>query len=171
MKRFFLILLFLFSFPLLLFANSPFDRLQNSDPLLTPIKLRVLTSKSVVVPGEEFKFHISIFVEEGWHIYSLAPLTGNELLATEILMDENAFMEKNSWKEPKPVFSQDGAVGKTVKGHRGNVEFSRSYKVPLHMVAERYPINGKLVFRACDNQICNLPQEILFHTTIQVKSK
>ncbi len=154
-----------------MFAISPFDRLQNSDPLITPIKISVLTNKSVVLQGEEFKFHISIIIEEGWHIYSLSPLAGNELLATQILMGENGFREKDAWKEPKPVFIQDGAVGKMVKGHKGNVEFSRNYLVPVEVAIKTHSIDGKLIFRACDNQICTLPQEVLFHTTIQVKNK
>lgn len=171
MKRAFIILFFLFSFPLSLYATSPFDRLQNSDSLLTPIKVTVLTNKSAVSPGEDFKFHMSIIVEEGWHIYSLFPLTGNELLATQILMDENLFQGKNAWREPQPVLIKDGAVGKMVKGHKGNIEFSRTYLVPAEFTDGIYSIDGKLVFRACDNQICTLPQEFPFHTTIQVSSK
>ncbi len=114
---------------------------------------------------------MSIIVEEGWHIYSLFPLTGNETLATQILMDKNSFLEKGFWKEPKPVLIQDGAVGKMVKGHKGNIEFSKTYLVPLDAVTDSHSIDGRLVFRACDNQTCTLPQEFPFHTTIKVNSR
>ena len=168
MKRVLIILIFIFLFPLVLFSNPPFDRLQ---PALPQIKINVLTSKSMVFPGEEFKFYMSVLIEEGWHIYSLLPLKGSELLATKILIDKNVFQEKEGWREPESVLIQDGAVGKMVKGHKGNVEFSRTYIVPVDVDIGKYPLNGRLVYRACDNQTCTLPQEFLFNTVLQVSSK
>jgi hypothetical protein len=168
MKRVLIILIFIFLFPLVLFANPPFDHLQ---PALPQIKINVLTSKSMVFPGEEFKFYMSVLIEEGWHIYSLLPLKGSELLATKILIDENVFQEKEGWREPESVLIQDGAVGKMVKGHKGNVEFSKTYIVPVEVDAGTYPLNGRLVYRACDNQVCTLPQEFSFNSVLRVSRK
>jgi DsbC/DsbD-like thiol-disulfide interchange protein len=168
MKRVLIILIFIFLFPSVLFAIPPFDRSQAALP---QIKINVLTSKSVVFPGEEFKFYMSILIEEGWHIYSLSPLRGNELLATQILIDENAFQEQEGWREPEFVLIRDEAIGEMVKGHKGNVEFSRTYNVPIDIEAGEYPIKGKLIYRACDNQICTLPQEFPFNTALQVSRK
>ena len=125
----------------------------------------------MVFPGEEFKFHLSIIVKTGWHIYSLSPLAGNEFLATQISLDKNIFWAKGIWEEPKPVLIQDEAVGRMVNGHKGNVEFSRTYLVPAEVEADKHSINGKLIFRACDNNICTLPQEIPFHASILVANK
>jgi DsbC/DsbD-like thiol-disulfide interchange protein len=171
MKRVFIILLILFSSSRLLFAKSPFDQLENSNPLDSPIKVSALTNKSLVFPGEEFKFHLSIIVKTGWHIYSLSPLEGNEFLRTQIFIDENVFRKKGAWKESKPVLIQDGAVGRIVNGHKGNVEFSRTYLVPAEVEVDKHSINGKLIFRACDNHICTLPQELPFHASILVTNK
>ena len=171
MKRVFIILLILFLSSRPIFAKSPFDQLENSNPLYPPIKVSALTNKSLVFPGEEFKFHLSIIVKTGWHIYSLSPLAGNEFLATQIFIDENVFRAKGVWKEPKPVLIQDGAVGRIVNGHKGNVEFSRTYLVPAEVEVDKHSINGKLIFRACDNHICTLPQELPFHASILVANK
>ena len=171
MKRVFIILLILFSSSRPVFAKSPFDQLENPNPLYPPIKVSALTNKPLVFPGEEFIFHLSIIVKTGWHIYSLSPLAGNEFLATQIFIDENVFREKGVWKEPKPVLIQDEAVGRIVNGHKGNVEFSRTYLVPPKIKVDKYSISGKLIFRACDNHICTLPQELPFHTGIPVTSK
>jgi len=168
MKRVLIVLVLIFLFPLALFANPPFDRSQASLP---QIKINALTSKSVVFPGEDFKFYMSVLIEEGWHIYSLLPLKGSELLATQILIDGNVFQEQEDWQEPESVLIQDGAVGKMVKGHKGNVEFSRTYNVPDNIETDKYSIKGRLVYRACDNQICTLPQEFPFNTTLQVSRK
>ena len=171
MKRVFIILFIIFSSSLHLFAKSPFDQLENSNPLYTPIKISALTNKSVVFPGDEFKFYLSIIVKTGWHIYSLSPLEGNEFLRTQIFIDENVFRKKGAWKESKPVLIQDGAVGRIVNGHKGNVEFSRTFLVPPKVEVDKYTIHGKLIFRACDNQICTLPQELPFQTGIRVTNK
>ena len=171
MKRIFIILLFLFLSSLPIFAESPFDQLKKSNPLHSPIKVSALTNKSMVFPGEEFKFHLSIIVKTGWHIYSLSPLAGNEFLATQISLDENIFQAKGAWKEPKPVLIQDEAVGRIVNGHKGNVEFSRIFLVPPKVEIDKYSMHGKLLFRACDNQICTLPQELPFQASILVNNK
>ena len=171
MKRVFIILLILFSSSLPGLAKPPFDKLKDPNPLYPPIKVSALTNKSLVIPGEEFIFHLSVIVKTGWHIYSLSPLAGNEFLATQIVIDENVFREKSVWKEPKPVLIQDEAVGRIVNGHKGNVEFSITYLVPPKVRVDKHSISGKLIFRACDNQICTLPQELPFHTDILVTKK
>jgi hypothetical protein len=171
MKRVFIILFIIFSSSFPLFAKSPFDQLENSNPLYTPIKISALTNKSVVFPGDEFKFYLSIIVKTSWHIYSLSPLEGNEFLKTQIFIDENVFRKKGAWKESKSVLIQDGAVGRMVNGHKGNVEFSRTYLVPAEVEVDKHSINGKLIFRACDNHICTLPQELPFHASILVANK
>jgi DsbC/DsbD-like thiol-disulfide interchange protein len=168
MKRVLILLISIFLFPYALFATPLFN---HSQAVLPQIKINVLTNKSVVFPGEKFKFFMSVLIEEGWHIYSLLPLKGSELLATQILMDENAFQEQENWQEPEPVLIQDEAVGKMVKGHKGNVEFSKIFKVPVDIKTGNYLIKGRLVYRACDNQICTLPQEFPFNSSLQITHK
>ena len=171
MKRVFIILLILFSSSLPIFAKPPFDKLKDPNPSFPAIKVSALTNKSLVIPGEEFIFYLSVIVKTGWHIYSLSPLAGNEFLATQIFIDENVFREMSVWKEPKPVLIQDGAVGRIVNGHKGNVEFSRTFLVSPKVEVDKYSIHGKLIFRACDNKICTLPQELPFQTGILVTNQ
>ena len=169
MKRIFIILFVFIFFPSYLFAKSPFDYKKNHDPVIPRIKIKVLTSKTVILTGEEFKFYISVILNEGWHIYSLSPFAGNKMLETKIFMAKNVFKGQDSWKEPKPVLIRDGAVGKIVKGHKGNIEFSRTYFVPNNLDDNKYPLKGKLVVRTCNNKICGLPKEFPFSSFVQVK--
>ena len=168
MKRVLILLIFIFLFPHALFATPLFNR---SQAVLPQIKINVLTNKSMVFPGEKFKFFMSVLIEEGWHIYSLLPLKGSELLATRILFDENVFQEQEIWQESEPVLIQDEAVGKMVKGHQRNVEFSKTFNVPIDIEAGNYLIKGRLVYRACDNHICTLPQKFPFDTSLQITHK
>jgi len=170
MKRIFLILFFLFLFPFPVIAESPFGSLKRSDLFLPSIKINVLTNKTFVSQGEKFKFHLSVLIEKGWHIYSLKPFQGSKSLTTQILMDKNNFQEQGDWKGPDPILIKDQALGKMVKGYKGHIEFSKTYQVPINAVPQVYSLGGNLVFRACDNQICTIPRKFPFHTKIQVSA-
>jgi len=166
MKRIFLILLLLFTFSFPVFSESPFGGLKNPDIL--PIKVSVLVDKALVSQREKFKLHLSVLVEEGWHIYSLQPFQGSEPLATQILMEKNNFQSQGDWKGTDPVLIKDGALGKIVKGYKGHIEFSKTYLVPINIAPQAYSLAGKIVFRACNNQICTLPRKFPFQKQITV---
>ena len=170
MKRNFLILIFLFSFPFPVFSESPFGSIKRSDLFVSPIAISVLTNKTFVYQGKEFIFHLSVLIKEGWHIYSLKPFQESEGLTTQILMDKNNFQQQSDWKGPTAVLIKDGALGKIVKGHKGQIEFSKTYFVPLNLPPQVYSLGGNLVFRACNNQICTLPRKFAFKTEIEVSA-
>ena len=167
MKRFFLILFFLFLFSFPIFAGSPFSSLKT--PVAFPIRVSLLIDKTPVYKREKFKLHLSILVEEGWHIYSLQPLQGSDSLATQILMDKNSFHSQSDWKGPDPVLIKDGALGKIVKGYKGHIEFSKTYLVPDNIGTQVHSVAGNIIFRACNNRICTLPRKLPFRKKISVK--
>ena len=168
MKRIFLILFFLFLFPFPVIAESPFVNLKGSNLFLPPIKLKVLANRAIVSQGQEFKLHLSILIKEGWHIYALKPLHGSESLTTQILMDQNNFLEQGGWIGPDPILINDGALGKLVKGYKGHIELSKTYLVPVSLTPHVHSLSGNILFRACDNQTCTLPRKFPFHTKIEV---
>jgi len=75
-----------------------------------------------VYPGDRFKLYLSVQIEEDWHIYSLQPLDGNELLATQIILDDNVFESAGDWQESSPSLIQDDAQAKLVKAHTNIAE-------------------------------------------------
>ena len=158
----------MFLSPFSVIAESPFGSLKRSDLFLPSIKINVLTNKNFVSQGEKFKFHLSILIDKGWHIYSLRPFQGSESLVTQILMDKNNFQDQSDWEGPDPVLIEDGALEKIVKGYRGHIEFSKTYLVPISVTPHMHSLSGNIVFRACDNQTCTLPRKFPFHTKIKV---
>ncbi|MBT3921230.1 MAG: hypothetical protein HOF21_01520 [Nitrospina sp.] len=155
--------------PIHLFAESgPFSTPVPSSP---GIKLSTLTDPDPVFPGERFQLFLSIQIEEGWHIYSLQPMDGNELLATRILIEDNVFQSVEYWKESSTHLIQDDAQAKMVKGHIAHAEFQNFFDVPELIKPGSYSINGKLLYRACDNNLCTLPQSLPFITRLQVGAK
>ena len=63
----------------------------------------------IAYPGDYFKLYLSVQIEEGWHIYSLQPMDGNELLATQIMLDDNSFESQKRWQESSIHLIQDEA--------------------------------------------------------------
>jgi hypothetical protein len=152
--------------PIHSFADSiPFSSPFPSGPGL---KLSALADRELVYLGDRFKLFLSVQVEEGWHIYSLQPLDGNEMLATQINIDENIFVGEGKWEESTTTLIQDDAQAKMVKGHTFNAEFKKYFYVPESADPGSYSIKGELVYRACDNKLCTLPQSLPFVSFIQV---
>lgn len=127
-----------------------------------------MTDRDPVYPGDSFKLYLSVQIEEGWHIYSLQPMDGNELLATQIMLEDDIFESQKNWQESPTRLIQDDAQEKLVKGHVNTAEFSNSLSVPQNFKSGDYPINGELLFKACDNSLCTLPQSLPFSSHIHV---
>ena len=122
-------------------------------------------------PGDRFKLYMSVQIKEGWHIYSLQPMDGNELLATQIVTYDNIFESQKYWQESRTRLIQDDAQQKLVKGHVTNAEFYNSFRVPENTRSGTYSIKGKLLYQACDNKICTLPVSLPFYSQIRVGTK
>ena len=144
-------------------------------PLSTPglpsgprIKLDTMAGRDPVYPGDGFKLYLSVQIEEGWHIYSLQPLDGNELLATQIFLEDNVFESSGDWQESSPSLIQDDAQAKRIKAHTHIAEFHKNFHIPENFNPGSYRINGKLHYRACDNKLCTLPQNLPFVSRIHV---
>jgi DsbC/DsbD-like thiol-disulfide interchange protein len=153
--------------PVLAFAeSSPF-----SSPSVSSgpgIKLNMLVDRNTAYPGDRFKLYMSVQIEEGWHIYSLQPMHGNELLATKIMMGDNIFEGQKHWQESPTRLIQDDAQQKLVKGHVTTAEFHNSFRVPENTRSGNYSIKGKLLYQACDNNLCTFPESLPFDSQVRV---
>jgi len=127
-----------------------------------------MTDRDPIIPGNRFALYLSVKIQEGWHIYSLEPLHGNELLATKIILEENFLEKGGNWKESSISFIQDGAQEKLVKAHINIAEFHQEFSVPKNFAPGPYSLSGKFLYRACDNKLCTLPQTLPFITRFQV---
>ena len=135
------------------------------------IKLNMIMDRNPAYPGDRFKLYMSVKIKEGWHIYSLQPMDENKLLATQIMIDDNIFGGQTHWQESPTLLIQDDAQEKLVKGHVTNAEFHNSFRVPENTKSGNYSIKGKLLYRACDNNLCTLPQSLPFDIQIRVGAK
>jgi DsbC/DsbD-like thiol-disulfide interchange protein len=145
---------------------SPFPTSQSS--FSPKINIDSLIDRNPVYSGDSFRLYLSVQIEEGWHIYSLHPLDGNERLATRIILEENIFESAGRWQESPVSLIQDDAQDKMVKGHTITAEFHKNFNVPQNSKPGKHFLTGKLLYQACDNNLCALPQSLPFTRQIQV---
>ena len=165
----FFLFVFIF-FPMSTVKAIPFCQEFKND-LGSPghLKLVAIIDPESINPGDRFVLHVKIEVTEGWHIYSLDSKGGEEeSLATKITLSSDSFIPQGSWAEPTPTIGWDGALEKVVKKHNQTVEFRRWYRVAESLALGSHRINGSIMFRACNNKICNLPSEVSFKAEIKV---
>ena len=150
-------------------AISTFQEFKNDLSSSDPLKLIAIVDPESINPAGQFILHVKIEMSEGWHIYSLyAKEDEEESLATEITLNSGSFVPQDSWEEPTPIIRWDGALERVVKTHAQTVEFRRWYRITKSLAPGSHIIKGSIVFRACNNKICNLPSEISFKTKIKV---
>jgi DsbC/DsbD-like thiol-disulfide interchange protein len=162
------VLLFILAIvPVSVFAE-PFPFPTSNIPSGPSVKLNIMIDRDWARSGDRFKLYISVQIEEGWHIYSLQPMDGNELLATQIMLKDNSFESQMHWQESPTGLIQDNAQEKLVKGHVKTAEFYNSFRVPKNIRPGNHSIKGKLLYKACNNRLCTLPQSIFFASQIYV---
>ena len=156
--------------PTSVFAE-PFSFPSSELPVGPRVKLSALVDRDFAYPGDHFKLYLSVQIEEGWHIYSLQPMQGNELLATRIKLEDNFFASKKHWHESPTHLIRDDAQQKMVKGHINTAEFNKSFRVPQGFDPGNYLIKGVLVYKACDNTLCTLPKSLPFSSRVQIRKR
>ncbi len=149
-------------------AFPSFEEFSRSRDKVSPVEVTALADPVSVKPGQPFDLHLLVKLSEGWHIYALEEQSEGESLATQIRFEENIFRATGEWVEPKPTIALDGALDKVVKVHTDSVRFRRNLIVPNDLSPGAYTISGRIEYRACDNKICSLPQNIDFQTRFQV---
>jgi hypothetical protein len=156
--------------PVFLYAEpSPFSSPRvSSGP---GIKLNIIMDRDPAYPSGRFKLYMSVQIKEGWHIYSLQPMDKNELLATQIIIDDNIFEGQKHWQESPTRLIHDYAQQKLVKAHVTTAEFHNSFRVPENTRPGNYSIKGKLLYQACDNNLCTLPESLPFDRQVRVGVK
>jgi hypothetical protein len=149
-------------------AIPPFQKFKkDSDPF--HFKLTAIVDPESAKPGDRFALYVKIELSAGWHIYSLyAKGVEKQPLATEIFLNSDMFIAHGLWEEPTSVIAWDGALERVVKTHQQVVEFRRWYSVVESLGSGSYQIRGDVVFRACNNKVCNLPKKIPYETKINV---
>ena len=152
-------------------AFKPFDEFLDANGQDPHVQIQAFINPEAARPGERFRVHIRVTIEENWHIYSMKTLGEDDPLNTKILFDQTVFQSEEGWRESPPKLAMDEVLQKTINTHQGIAEFNRLLSVPSHLNPGVYNISGSLLFRACDNKICTLQREKSFRVHIKILGK
>ena len=140
---------------------------KDSNPI--HFKLTAIVDPESIKLGKRFVLYVTIELSAGWHIYSLyAKGVEEQPVATEITLNSNKFVPHGPWEEPIPTLGWDGALERVVRTHEQVVEFRRWYRAIESLDSGSYKIKGSIIFRACNNKVCNLPRELSYETQVEV---
>ncbi len=138
-------------------------------PALRALQVSAVALPSPVEPGGTFRLFIRARMSPGWHIYAISQAGDDAAVATRIEVDDGAFAPSGPWRENDPQVVFDGALGRAIKIHRHEAEFQRAYEAPQSLPPGAHSLAGRLWFRACDNKVCTMPQELGFETTVEIE--
>ena len=167
-----ILLLFVIIFAAAIVEATPsFQKFKNDSDSSVHFKLKVIVDPESIKPKGRFALYVNLELSAGWHIYSLyAKGDKGQSLATEIPLDSDIFIPNGSWEEPTPAIVWDGALERVVKTHKQVVEFRRWYHAIESLDSGSYKIKGSIVFRACNNKVCDLPRRLFYEAQIKVSN-
>ena len=152
-------------------ATPSFQKFKNDSDSSVHFKLKAIVDPASVKPRGRFALYVNLELSAGWHIYSLyAKGDKGQSLATAITLDSDMFISSGFWEEPIPTIVWDGALERVVKTHKQAVEFRRWYHAVESLDSGFYKIKGSIVFRACNNKVCNLPRRLFYEARIKVSN-
>ncbi len=149
-------------------ALTPFEEFNGAKLQVSPVKVKSMISPEETKAGENFRLHVHVTMDPGWHIYSINPAEENKILATALHLRSHKFLPVGEWKESKPTITLDQAVEKILKTHESMVEFVHEFQVPDSAGQGSYPIKGEIIYRVCDNLVCSLSRKLPFTSKVQI---
>lgn len=152
--------IFLFGLILVLQVNAPAHAQQRATQESSFVQLNVAPEFSIT-PGKQKYISLSFFIKEGYHIQA-HQVKHENLIPTKLNMDTSDVVIFGN-----PIFPE--AVEFRMKGSDEVLQVYRDtlvIDVPIMSVKsvekEKFPINAKLFYQACDNSKCYFPRELFF---------
>jgi DsbC/DsbD-like thiol-disulfide interchange protein len=125
-------------------------------------------SPDVVAPGTRMTLTVDVVPKKGLHVY--AP--GTEYRPIGIALDPNPALQASEPVYPKPAVYLFKPLNEDV------LVYSEPFRLRMDVVvgsiaprASRLRITGKVVYQACDDRSCFLPQSVPIEWTLKVASR
>ena len=143
---------------------------KDSNPRFQPKEVTFAThvSPGNAKPGDVVTYTVEVTIEEGWHIYGLAPAGAKP--ATTPMPEPTKFdffgtaglTLNGGWtSDPKPNSKLDPAFGNAkVTFHEGKVKFQQKLRIPKDAKPGKFSLRNQIYFQTCDEKKCLPPAYI-----------
>ena len=130
-------------------------------------KLQNPTAASVK-PGARFTVKLLAAVQEGWHLYSLKPMTEGPIATRIWIAEGQPFLLAGAVRAPEPRVMQDPSFGMEVELYEGEAVFT----LPVRVAPGTAPGAQKLVvsasYQSCNSKLCLPPKTVKVEVPITI---
>jgi DsbC/DsbD-like thiol-disulfide interchange protein len=129
------------------------------------VRTTITTSSDRAVPGRQLGVSAVFEIPPGWHIYG-QPLPDN-YVATSVEFDPETVSDQ-SFDFPKATPVEFKELGETLPVYAGTVRVFGRVLIKSTLKPGEYQLKGTLRFQECNDQICELPQNVAFELPVTV---
>ena len=115
-------------------------------------------------------FHVKLLaaVQEGWHLYSLKPMTEGPIATRIWIAEGQPFLLAGAVRAPEPRVMQDPSFGMEVELYEGEAAFT----LPVRVAPGTAPGAQKLVvsasYQSCNDKLCLPPKTVKLEVPITI---
>ncbi len=131
----------------------------------------VTDAARVVHPGDRFDVAVSAELDQGWHLYSLAPVPQGPAPTIIGLPAGQAFSLSGEIAEPLPQTKYDSTFDRETSFFEDAVTFVVPVKAAAGAKPGAQPVNVAVSFQACDSHVCLPPGRVVVSAGVTVKDR
>lgn len=161
---FFIVILFIGTTP----AASQF-LWKDSTFKISPLRIYAEFDPPQVVSGMIVTLTIRGFLEEGWHIYSLAKQQEDALDPTQVSYQTEEHLPMGALQESTPQIIKDEALGMTLAVHKGEFVFRQQFKISSEALPGEQTFEGTMHYHLCNNKVCTPLKHQSFTAPLSIK--
>ena len=121
-----------------------------------------------VKAGARFTVKLLAAVQDGWHLYSLKPMTEGPIATRIWIAEGQPFLLAGAVRAPEPRVMQDPSFGMEVELYEGEAVFT----LPVRVAPGTAPGGQKLVvsasYQSCNNKLCLPPKTVKVEVPITI---
>jgi len=138
---------------------------------LPRVEITTVWRDSTVSPGDTAILGIVLDMAPGWHVQAGAELNHPDATyptSIRVAVPEGWSAESARWPAPEVFTVGEGALALRVAGNEGRILAAVPIRVPADAAPGEYTIEATIEYQACDDQTCEMPQEVSASATITI---
>jgi thiol:disulfide interchange protein DsbD len=134
-----------------------------------PVAWKLLSGPaSPVKPGTRFNVKLLATVQNGWHLYSLKPMSEGPIATRIWLAEGQPFSLAGGVQAPEPQVMQDPTLGMEVELYEGEAQFTLPVRIAPGTAAGAHPLVVSANFQSCNDKICLPPKTVKVELPVTV---
>ena len=121
-----------------------------------------------VKAGARFTVKLLAAVQEGWHLYSLKPMTEGPIATRIWIAEGQPFSLSGDVRAPEPRVMQDPSFGMEVELYEGEAVFTLPVKVAPGTAPGVQQLVVSASYQSCNNKLCLPPKTVKVEVLVTV---